>query len=169
MKKYNNIIGIDPDCDKSGVAFLETKTKKIEISNLTFPQLLDYMRCMKDLQDRTDKSIIFIVEAGYLNKSNWHLKSKDNRHVAAHKGNSTGRNHETARKIIEMAKHYGLDVEETKPLKKFWRGPDGKITHDELSYFTGIKGRTNQEARDAVLLAWNFSGFPMKVKPIEKK
>jgi len=106
MKKYNNIVGIDPDCDKSGVAFLETKTKKLEVSNLSFPQLLDYMRCMKDLQNRTDKSIIFVVEAGYLNKSNWHLKSKDNRHVAAHKGNSTGRNHETARKIIEMAKHY---------------------------------------------------------------
>jgi hypothetical protein len=166
MKKYNNIIGIDPDCEKSGVAFLETTTKKLEISNLTFPQLLDYMQFVKKQHDETGQSVVFIVEAGYLNKSNWHVNSGDNRRVATAKGNSTGRNHEVARKIIEMAKHYGLDVIETRPLKKMWKGPDGKITHDELSFFTAISRRTNQEGRDGALLAWNFAGFPMRVRPV---
>lgn len=29
MKKYDNIIGIDPDSKKNGVAFVEVKTKKL--------------------------------------------------------------------------------------------------------------------------------------------
>lgn len=164
MKKYNNIIGIDPDVEKNGVAFLETSTKKLEISSLTFPQLLDYMQFVKNQQDETGKSVVFIVEAGYLNKSNWHVKGNENKRIATAKGNSAGRNHEVARKIIEMAKHYGLDVIESRPLKKMWKGLNGKITHDELAYFTGIYGRTNQEGRDSALLAWNYAGFPMKIK-----
>lgn len=168
MIKYQNIIGVDPDTDKSGVAFLETSTKKIEISNLTFPKLLDYMQFVKKQSDESGQSVIFIIEAGYLNKSNWHVNGKDNKRVATAKGNSTGRNHEVARKIIEMATHYGLEVIPAKPLKKCWKGPDGKITHDELAYFTGISGRTNQESRDSCLLAWSFAGFPMRVKPMIK-
>ena len=42
-----------------------------------------------------------------------------------------------------------------------WKGKDGKITHDELAAFTGIMGRTNQEGRDAALLAWTWAGFPL--------
>lgn len=164
MKKYNNIIGVDPDCEKSGVCRLEISTKKLELLSLTFPQLLDYMQFIKKQHLETGKSILFIVEAGYLNKSNWHVKGSDNKRIATAKGNSTGRNHEVARKIIEMAKHYGLEVLEVKPLKKVWKGPDGKITHDELAYFTGISGRTNQETRDSALLAWNYAGFQMSIK-----
>lgn len=166
MAKHQNIIGIDPDCDKSGVAFLETSTKKLELSNLTFAQLLDYMQFVKKQHLETGETVLFVVEAGYLNKSNWHVKGNDNSRVASFKGNSTGRNHEVARKIIEMAKHYGLEVIEARPLKKCWRGPEGKITHDELAYFTGISGRTNQETRDSALLAWNYAGFSMRVKPV---
>lgn len=168
MKKYNSIIGIDPDVEKNGVCYLETSTKKIQISTLTFPKLLDYMQSVKKQHEETDQSVVFIVEAGYLNKSNWHVKGVDNKRIATAKGNSTGRNHEVARKIIEMAKHYGLDVIETRPLKKCWKGPNGKITHEELAFFTGITGRTNSEGRDSALLAWNFAGFPIKIKPITK-
>lgn len=166
MAKYNYIIGIDPDCDKSGVAFLETNSKKLELSNLTFAQLLDYMLSIKNKQWITGETGLLVVEAGYLNKSNWHVTGKDNSRVATAKGNSAGRNHEVARKIIEMARHYGLEVIEARPLKKCWKGPAGKITHDELAYFTGISGRTNQETRDSALLAWNYAGFSMRVKPV---
>ncbi len=166
MVKYQNIIGIDPDCDKSGVAFLDTSSRKLELSNLTFPQLLDYMLFLKKQHWESGNSLLLVVEAGYLNKSNWHVTGKDNSRVATAKGNSAGRNHEVARKIIEMAKHYGIEVIEARPLKKCWRGPEGKITHDELSYFTGITGRTNQETRDSALLAWNYAGFSMRVKPV---
>ena len=43
-----------------------------------------------------------------------------------------------------------------------WNSKDGKITHEELAKFTGITQRTNQEGRDAALLAWTFAGLPVK-------
>jgi hypothetical protein len=60
--------------------------------------------------------------------------------------------------------------EEIKPLNlrikghNIWNGKDGKITHEELAAFTGLKGRTNQEERDAALIAWNYAGFPLTKK-----
>jgi len=163
MKKYDYIIGIDPDVDKSGCAFLETKTKRLETTSLTFPLLLDYLIQEKKNAEQCETSIIVIVEAGWLNKSNWHLRNNDGKRVAAAKGNSTGRNHEVGRKIIECAKHYGFEVFEQRPLKKAWKGKDGKITHEELQYFTGIMGQTNQESRDAALIAWNHAGLPIRI------
>lgn len=68
------------------------------------------------------------------------------------------------RKIVEMAKHYGLTVDEVKPLRKCWRGREGKITHEELAQFIpGLPKRTTQDIRDAALLAWTYAGFPIKM------
>lgn len=164
MKKYDNIIAIDPDVEKSGVAYLKPSTRQLEVSSLTFPQVLDYLQHAKKMRDNDKKTLIVLVEAGWLIQSNWHLLAKDSKAVAAAKGNSTGRNHETGRKIVEMCKHYGIEILEHFPLKKCWKGKDGKITHEELSSITGLTGRTNQDARDAALLAWNFSGLPMRMK-----
>lgn len=163
-KQYNNIIGIDPDVDKSGVAYLRTATRQLEAATLTFPELLDYLLHAKKVRDEQNETLIVVVEAGWLIKTNWHLKGKDSKRVASAKGNSAGRNHEVGRKIVEMCKHYGLEVKEQYPLKKYWKGSDGKITHEELKAFTGLMGRTNQESRDAALLAWNHAGFPIRLK-----
>lgn len=40
--KYQNVIGIDPDIDKSGVGFLEVATRKLEATTLDFPNLMNY-------------------------------------------------------------------------------------------------------------------------------
>lgn len=164
IKKYDNIIAIDPDVEKSGVAYLKVSTKQLEVSNMTFPDLLDYLQHSKKVRDESNESLIVVVEAGWLIQSNWHLTKKDNTRTASAKGNSAGRNHETGRKIVEMCKHYGIEVLEHFPLKKCWKGTDGKITHKELASFTGLTGRTNQDARDAALLAWCFAGFPIRLK-----
>ena len=179
MKKYDTVISIDPDVEKSGVAFLEVATRKLEVSNLEFPQLLDYLQFIKSNNNQTDimtlgedkpivsigeKKIVVVVEAGWLIRSNWHLKNSDTKRIASAKGNSTGRNHETGRKIVEMAKHYGLEVVEHAPLRKCWKGKDGKITNEELASFTGLTGKTNQDARDAALLAWSFANLPIRLK-----
>jgi len=63
-----------------------------------------------------------------------------------------------------MCKHYGIEVIEHFPLRKIWKGKDGKITQEELASFTGLKGRTNQDARDAALLAWSFANLPIRLK-----
>jgi hypothetical protein len=173
-RKPDIIIAVDPDVEKSGVAFLEVATRKLEVSSLAFPQLLDYLQFVKTEADNEQliggfnpppkKHIVVVVEAGWLNTAHWHVKNTDNRRVTAAKGNAAGRNHETGRKIVEMAQHYGFETVEQPPLKKIWKGKDGKITHKELSAFTGLSGKTNQETRDAALIAWVYAGLPIKRK-----
>lgn len=158
------IIGIDPDVDKSGVAELILKNRLLEATTLAFPELLDYLQARKKMAEKGNYSLVVIVEASWLISHNWHKGNKDNYRTAAAKGNSAGRNHEVGRKIVEMCRHYGIEVIEQRPLRKCWKGSGGKITHKELAYFTGIKNRTNQEMRDAALLAWNYSGLPIKIK-----
>jgi hypothetical protein len=164
MKKYDHIIAIDPDVDKSGVAYLVPKTRKLSVKDYTFPVLLDYLQGAKRTIDKKNESLIVVVEAGWLSKANWHLRRYDNIRVASAKGNSTGRNHEVGRKIVEMCQHYELEVLEHFPLRKTWKGADGKITREELAYFTGFNKRSNQEMRDAALLAWAFAGLPIRAK-----
>ena len=161
--KYDTIIAIDPDVHKSGVSYLEVSTRKLEVSNMTFPQLLDYLQFFRrECQIVKQQKVVVVVEAGWLNKvSNYHTQaSKAGQRIAK----NVGSNHETGRKIVEMAKHYGLEVVEHAPLCKCWRGKDGKITHDELAQFTGLKGSTNQDSRDSAILAWTFANLPIKLK-----
>lgn len=160
--KFDNIIGIDPDKGKSGVAFLKPATRQLEVTNLTFPMLLDYLQHAKKVRDESGESLVVVVEAGWMNaKSCFHTaQGKSAEKIAK----DVGANHETGRKIVEMCKHYGIEVVQHIPLVKCWKGKDRKITHEELASFTGLTGRTNQDARDAALLAWVFANLPIRVK-----
>ena len=163
IRKVCIAVGIDPDVDKNGVAYLNCETKRLEVSSLSFPDLLDYLRYVqREAEVCENKTFRVIIEAGWLNKAHWHLKPKDTKAVAAAKGNHAGRNHETGRKIEEMCKHWQIPYELIKPLPKMWKGADKKITHEELAAFTGITGRANQEGRDAALIAWIWAGFSVK-------
>lgn len=146
------IIGIDPDVDKSGIALLDNHTKAMEVAALQFPQLIERLRAEK----MQHSDIIVLIEAGWLNQSNWHLTRGMTIQKAAQIGNATGRNHETGRKIAEMCGFYKVPYKLIKPLKKVWRGADGKISAAEFSRITGCKARTNQEMRDAGLIAWFY-------------
>lgn len=160
--KYDNIIAIDPDKDKSGVAWLKPSTRQLEVSNLAFPMLLDYLQHAKEVQGKIQESLIVVVEAGWMvAKSNFHEAQGRRAEKIA---KDVGANHETGRKIVEMCKHYGIEVIQHPPLIKCWKGKDRKITHEELASFTGLMGRTNQDARDATLLAWVFAGLPIRMK-----
>ena len=161
----DTIIGIDPDVDKNGVALLDCNTKTLTVCTLSFPDLLDYLLYQKRQAEVAGKNIIVTIEAGWKNQGNWHLKRQDNKAVAVAKGVHQGRNEQVSRIIGQMCERYELRYEFIKPLRKCWRGEDGKITHEELAYFTGLKGRTNQEGRDAALIAWVYAGFAVRVKP----
>lgn len=159
--KYDNIIAIDPDREKSGVAYLHPGSRRLEVSNLSFPLLLDYLKASKEEYERISESLIVVVEAGWkAKKSNYHAMMG---HRAEKIAKDVGANHETGRKIVEMCRYYGLEVEEHAPLPKCWQGRDRKITQEEPESFTGLHGRTNQDARDAALLAWMYAGLPIKV------
>ena len=164
MTKYNYIIGIDPDVNESGVTELHVKSKCLNVTTLSFPLLVDYLKIIKEeIIDRQKESIIVVIEAGWKNESNWHV-TRSTPAAAAKIGQNTGRNHEVARKIAEMAKHIGLDVDEIKPLRKCWKGKDGKITQEELSKIVGgLDKRLNQDARDSCLIAWVYAGLPIRL------
>ena len=162
MISYDHIIGIDPDVDKSGVAYLHKPTKNLELTKLSFPLLVDYLKFLKNSLDGTSNKIIVVVEAGWLvSKSNYHGVYGNAGQAVAKK---VGANHQVGKLIIETCTHLGIDVVEQKPLAKSWKGRDKKITHEEFAYFTGISGRTSQDERDAGLIAWNYAGLPIRIK-----
>lgn len=155
MKKYDNIIGIDPDSKKNGVAFLEVATKKLEVASLDFFQLYDYLKFVKQKSEETGQSVLVVVEHSSYTAHNWHLKGYTNRAVSSRMGYDVGRCHRTGELIEEMCAYLGLEYKQQAPLTKVWKGQDRKITHEEIVRITGlIAKRTNQEERDAILLAW---------------
>ncbi|MDE5944713.1 MAG: hypothetical protein K2G93_03910 [Rikenella sp.] len=164
-KNPDNIIAIDPDVDRSGVAWLHPKTRQLECDALPFPELLDYLLAARRECEGRSESLVVVVEAGWMVRTHYHANYRDTYRAAAAKGNSVGRNHETGRNIVAMCRHYGLTVVEQRPLRKIWAGPDRKITHRELVAFAPIanRNRTSQEMRDAALLAWNAAGLPMSI------
>ena len=169
-QKPDLIIAIDPDVDKSGVAVLDMAKKQVKTRSMSFPDLIDFLQGCWDIIINEGKALTVVVEAGWLNQANWHLTAKDSARIAAAKGNSTGRNHEVARKIAEMSRHYGLKTVEVKPLIKCWKGKDGKITHEEIAQFIPkLSARTNQEERDAALLAWTYAGLPIRISVKRKR
>lgn len=160
--KPDYIIGIDPDNTKSGLCLLTLETKAVQLATLDFPELIDYIHEVKQRADAEGKTLIVSVEAGWLVHSNWHLSRFDSRQLCAAKGRSVGMNHQTGILICRQLIHDGIIIRERIPLKKVWR--DGKISHDELAQFVNLpRKRTNQEERDATLLAWDEANFPIRV------
>lgn len=164
MKRNDDfIIAIDPDVDKSGVALMQVSTKSIECSTLDLPSLVEYLREMN-----TKGKLIVVIEAGWMNGSIHRLKNKGQYH-AAKLGEYVGRNHEISKQLAKFCEHYQIDYEFKRPLVKCWHGTDRKISKEELdallqgSGLAPIKKRTNQEMRDAVLLAMDYAGIPLRM------
>lgn len=143
--KHTHLIGIDPDVEKNGVCLYERKTKSLSLLNLTFFQLFDFLVTEKH------KGTVFkvVIEAGWLNKSNWHLKNADSKRVAAAKGKNTGENHETGRKIVEMCEYLKLDHALIRPTRR-------KLNSEQFKAYTGYSKRTNTEQRDAAMLVYGM-------------
>lgn len=163
--KADIIIGIDPDVSKSGVGVVSWERKGVEVFSRSFPELLEYLKMAA-----THTSVVVVVEASWKISTNWHTGRGDSIRTAARKGKDAGRCHEVGRKIVECAQYYGLEVVERLPLKKIWKGKDGKITDEEIKAFMPIQGRTNQEERDAALLAWDYAGLPIRLaRPLKSR
>lgn len=164
MKKYDNIIGIDPDSDKSGVAFIEVATHKLEVASLTFWQLYSYLSWVKEQSVKFSQTVLVVVEHSNYTAHNWHIKGHSNKAVASRMGYDVGRCHRTGELIEEMCENLALEHLKQPPLLKCWKGQDRKITHEEIVKITGlIAKRTNQEERDAILLAWAVAGIPIRL------
>lgn len=156
-EKPDIILSVDPDIEKSGVAILDIKHKGIQFFSLTFPEVLEKCGNVLHECEISGKRLKIIVEGGWLNKGHWHVLPKDSKALAAKKGHDVGLNHGAGMKLVECMEHHRYPVTVIRPLKKCWRGKDGKITNEELNGllrqygFPEIK-RSNQDQRDSAIL-----------------
>ena len=177
-KEAEVFYAIDPDSEKSGWAAVTVIDRSVKSSCQSFSDIVEFLRlvwcALKMAKDDEElgkfvRKPFIIIEGGWLNESNWHVRGRGMTPArAAAIGRSVGMNHQTGILIAQMCEAYGLPYEVVKPLPKHWKGKDGKITQKELEYFTGYTKRTNQDERDAILLAWTYAGLPVRVKPIGK-
>jgi hypothetical protein len=159
------IIGIDPDTHQSGVARLDVLPRKATATHLPFHLLMDYIMDVKEVARLRSQHLVIVVESSWHDSHNWHLNWKDSKAVAAKKGYAVGAMHQVGKLLVEMLEHNRLEVHEVRPLVKSWKGLDRKITHEEMTEICRWdKKRSNQEERDAMLLAWSVSRLPIKVK-----
>lgn len=158
-------IGIDPDVDKSGFAVVSSAGNVIDIGCLPFAEMIDYVV----LFAMSHSDVLVCIEGGWLNRTNWHTNGASIA-MAARIGNAAGRNHQTGILLNEMLAYRGVHTKVIKPLRKCWSGRDRKITHQEIAEFTHIKRKiTNQEERDALLLAWVSAGLPIRITRAKSK
>ena len=171
--RYNIIIGIDPDIDKNGVAYLMPSSRKIETYKYTLSELVDAIIKTRDTCKLTNETMCVIVEGGFTIKTNWHLDNlmRSNNlsmasrlRLAASIGRSQGENAQRGRDIFELVKSLHVPCFVQKPYVHDW-GKDhrSKISKAELDYVVGYKmKRNNQEERDAALIAWLGANFPLR-------
>jgi hypothetical protein len=143
MKKI--IIGIDPDVDKSGVAFKQGK--EIRLSNMTFFQIYDALKGVREANEK--ENILVYIECGYLNKGNWHVTIGSNV-INAQIGQRTGANHQISKLLIQMCEFLDINFIAVKPTKS-------KVNAEFFKQITKIETRTNQEQRDALMLIWGLA------------
>lgn len=138
-------VGIDPDCIKSGVAIAENG-KITELHSLHFADLIQF------LQDRKEQISLVVVEAGWLNKSNWHLPKGCSAAKAAKMGEGVGRNQQTGILIVEMLEAIGIPCRLSRPAAvNRW-----KNSAQIFKQITGWAGQSNPETRDAAMLVFNL-------------
>lgn len=157
--KYDFVVGLDPDTEKTGVAILRVSDSSLLLEAHDLSGVIGVFEDMEQLQRLNGDLVLIRVECGFLNKSNWHLGSCHT--IYAHKGlnaalstaakigEKVGRNHETARVIVQLAKRMGLTVEEVKPTET-------KINAEAFRAITKYEGRSSQEKRDAAMLCVPF-------------
>lgn len=163
-------IGIDPDAEKSGVGVVKRATREVDVKQLAFASLVAFIRLQYHRAEVQGKTIMVIVEGGWLIHGNWHIPFRCSTAKAAAIGRSVGMNHQTGLLLVEILKAEGIPVQVQRPLRKMWQGADGKITSAELAEITGKDKlpRCNQEGRDALLIAWVASGLPVRVRPTKR-
>ncbi len=184
------VIGIDPDKAKSGIGVVKVaqgergqEAAGVECEALAFPELLTRVyeihrahqpgrlasQRMRALMEgralglgQGGPKIEVWVEAGWLEKKSNHHGLQG--HRAEKIARDVGANHQTGRLIIEMLASMGIEAQEARPLIKCWKGSERKITHEEIDRIVGgmPRKRSNQEERDALLIAWERTGLPIR-------
>ena len=166
MNKPRYIIAVDPDIYLSGFAVIDTIEKKVvDACTLSLFKLIEKCGAWAS----TTGDYIVLVEASWNTTRTHRIGYNDNKAVAAKRGYAVGMNHMRGKDIVEGLKHYGIKHEEVPPLRKCWKGKEGKITHEEIISVmkkNGIaynSGRTNQEVRDSLLICLIYGNLLWRI------
>lgn len=170
------LVGIDPDTKASGWACIDLSDRTVHLETLPFMDILslltEWRREVDDHYLDEAYSYRFVVEDIWRVAHNWHVSPRDNRLTISKKGYHLGRCSMVGQLIYEaIGAHFFPRIAQP-PLRKVWRGIDGKISHDELLELCekhdlklppSKQKQTNQEERDALLLALHHIATPIKL------
>lgn len=181
MRRQHNeqrtlLVGIDPDTKASGWAVIDLSDRTVHLETLPFMDILslltEWRREVDDHYLDEAYSYRFVVEDIWRVAHNWHVSPRDNRLTISKKGYHIGRCSMVGQLIYEaIGAHFFPRIAQP-PLRKVWRGIDGKISHSELLYLCekhdlklppSKQKQTNQEERDALLLALHHIATPIKL------
>ena len=170
------LVGIDPDTKASGWAVIDLSNRTVHLETLPFMDILalltEWRREVDDHYLDEAYSYRFVVEDIWKVAHNWHVSPRDNRLTISKKGYHIGRCSMVGQLIYEaIGAHFFPRIAQP-PLRKVWRGIDGKISHPELLELCekhdlilppSKQKQTNQEERDALLLALHHIATPIKL------
>lgn len=147
------VIGIDPDMISSGVAVVygQDKRKKIySLNSVKLPALVDFVKAVG-----IPEQVIVKLENPAANRAVFTRDiagAKNQRAVKDAIAVKVGKVMATTHHIKELLEHAGYTVKMVKPLT----GPVKKQAKQSAEYFnklTGWEGASNQDKRDAALIA----------------
>lgn len=98
------IIGIDPDIEKNGMAFYYKE--KIHLQLMTFTEIAIMFLQYSDIQKQN--TIVIIEQSDTTH--NWHVKKDQNKSQVSAIGERTGLNKAVARLLIQFFTHIGIEV-----------------------------------------------------------
>lgn len=145
------IIGIDPDLTASGVAVVEGK-KIIRLERVRLPVLVEWMG---NAWESSGGDLIILMEDPNLMKPTFHRampKARNKQAVMNNISQKVGQVKAVATIIMELLQHDGYQVRPVRPLA----GPMKHRAKRDAKYFnqiTGWDGRSNEDQRDAALIA----------------
>ena len=140
--KRNIVIGVDPDCLKSGLAVYESGILK-RLLNFTYIDFVSYCAKIKF------ENCIFVIEDGNLINGLYSRNRHGNKAIQHKISESVGANKQRATDLIEVAKYFGIPVIRRKPRKGNWANK--KAMFEKV---TGWKGRSNPETRSAAFFGY---------------
>ena len=149
MEKYDILIGIDPDSKKSGVGIYYKRADSYISFVASFFELFDIIQIQKESSD----NILIVLEAGWLNKSNWHVNKNQSNAVSGTIGNKTGLNHQTGILIEQMCQYLNIEYRLARPTTQKWTLTTCKnITRVDMKH---IPSESKQDCVDALKLIWH--------------
>ena len=147
MKKTKYVIGIDPDCKKSGLAFFNDG-KLTHLENVTLIEFAEYCKRLS-----TSCGVeTFVIEDGNLISGLYSRNKFGNQSVQHKISERVGANKQRATDLIAIAEHYGIKVVRQKPRKGNWA--DKKPKFQEV---TGWLGKSNPETRSAAFFGYFYA------------